>query len=317
MLKKHISVLIAIFAVLMAFSGCVPSEIQEVSSIPEDAVWERDPNEHWISGESGEKTNVGKHEFDEESFCAVCKSFVEFWTDGGADICNYDEKYNLTRSTSYDHEGNVLFDYVMEYEYNEKGALSYSATYQNGMLYETYELTDNDVRQCFYNGDGSYSVEIGRTDPEEIDEKRSYDAEGNLVFESYTKNFLTEEGAVYFTEVTSYYHTSEIKQIFIYNANGDELSCRTYNFGGKLLSTYDYIYEYGEENLITYQKILLNGNLNTEIFYDVITENGTCYAQKNKQIVYYENGEKLVIEFDELENEKSFTNYDANGNIKE
>ena len=112
------------------------------------------------------------------------------------------------------------------------------------------------------------------------------------------------------------FYFSEIKQITEYNANGDELSCKTYNFGDELLSSYDYVYEYGEENIIIYQKTLFNGNPESEYFFEVITENGEPLPQLKKAITYYENGSKLVREYDENGNEIT-TNYDAEGNIIE
>ncbi len=297
--------------IIAAISGCAQEEI------PEDAIWDRNPGEHWINGENGEKLHIGEHELDEENFCTVCKSFVEYQTDGSTDVCNYDEKYNLTRSTSFDSEGNILFDYVMEYKYNEKNAISYEATYQNGRLYEETEYLEDEIIKNFYEEDGSHSIEIYRKDISEIDEGRSYDAEGNLLYEHFNQNFITDEGSVYLTRVTDIHYFIEIKQIREFNAIGDEISCKSYNLGDELLSSYDYIYEYGEENIINYQKTLFNGNLESENFFDIITENGELLSQLKKTITYYENGSKLVREFDKNGNEISAINYDANGNVIE
>ena len=127
--------------------------------IPEDAIYDRNLTEHWINGEDGEKLNLGEHELGEYKpgdmvTCFVCGSEISFWTDGGADVCNYDERYNLIRSTSYFSDGSLIFDYVMEYRYNEKNAISYEATYQNGRLYEETEYLENEIIKNFYEEDG-------------------------------------------------------------------------------------------------------------------------------------------------------------------
>ena len=443
MLKKHLSVLTVFLAVLMLFFGCVPSDFHEVYVVPKDAIWDRNPDEHWINSKKGEKLHVAGHEFDEEGFCTVCKSFVEYWTDGGADVCNYDEKYNLTRSTSFDEEGNIFFDYVMEYRYGKNDEIIYCATYQNGRLYETYENIEGTVQKEYFEEDGTHSLSItytGYLGDTIINQWYAYDNEDNVHYESYTETLLDEnseeyliretetdyktgiktvgeydsymnpllseeydfdgnllsrregyyeysdEGFLlykkillngkpeievffdaetfyetkklsyeedgsytvteyneeglgisnvhydsdgvlvyesyndytsrYLSKVTLLHYFSEIKQITEYNANGDELSCKTYNFGDELLSSYDYVYEYGEENIIIYQKTLFNGNPESEYFFEVITENGELFPRLKKTVTYYENGSKLVREYDENGNEIT-TNYDAEGNIIE
>lgn len=437
MLKKYFSVLILVFAVLAAFSGCFSEE---------DPVYDRNLTEHWINGENGEKLNLGEHELGEYSpgdmvTCSVCKSEIAFWMDGGADICNFDEKGNPIRSSTYFPDGSVSFDYVMEYRYGENDEIIYCATYQNGRLYETYENIEGTVQKEYFEEDGTHQLSItytGYLGDTIVNQWYAYDKEDNVHYESYTETLLDENGegyliketgtdyktgiktvgeydsymnpllfeeydfegnllssrvghyeysdegvliykkillngkpeieiffdaetfyetkklsyeedgsytvteyneeglgisnvhydsdgvlvyesyndytSRYLSKVTLLHYFSEIKQITEYNANGEELSCKTYNFDDELLSSYDYVYEYGEENIITYQKALFNGNPESEHFYEVITENGELLPQLKKAITYYENGSKLVREYDENGNEIA-TNYDAEGNI--
>ena len=199
---------------------------------------------------------------------------------------------------------------------DEKNAISYEATYQNGRLYEETEYLENEIIKNFYEEDGSHSIEIYREDINEIDEGRFYDAEGNLLYEHFQQNFTTDEGIVYLTRVTNIYYFDEIKQVFEFNSNGDELSCKTYGFDDSLISSYDYVYEYGEENLIVYQKTLFNGNLESEYFFEIINENGEKISRNTKTITYYEDGSKLVREYDKNGYETT-TSYDPNGNIIE
>lgn len=311
MLKKYLSVLTVFLTVLMLFFGCVPSDFHEVYVVPEDAVWDRNPVEHWINSENGEKLHISEHEFDEEGFCTVCKSFVECWTDGGADVCNYDEKYNLTRSTSFDEEGNILFDYVMEYRYDKNDEIIYCATYQNGRLYETYENIEGTVQKEYFEEDGTHQLSItytGYLGDTIINQWYAYDKEDNVHYESYTETLLDENGEGYLIRETGTDYKTGIKTVGEYDSYMNPLLFEEYDFEGNLLSSREGHYEYSDDGFLLYKKILLNGKPEIEIFFDAET------FYETKKLSYEEDGSYTVTEYDENGNETSVTHYDAEGN---
>ncbi|MBQ2898801.1 MAG: hypothetical protein IJE28_03565 [Oscillospiraceae bacterium] len=163
------------------------------------------------------------------------------------------------------------------------------------------------LRKTTYNPDGSLTNDMNY----------KYDTDGNLVFESSEERFCTKDGSHYLTRITEFYYFSEIKQVHELNAFGDMLSSKSYNFGDELLSTYDYSYEYGENNLVEYQKTLFNGNPYMEIFFEIKEENGEFRSWKKRSIVYYDDGSRMESEFDENEDVISEIIYDAQGNIIE
>ena len=297
-----------ILALIMAFSGCFSGKVKE------DAVYDRNPDEHWINSKKGEKLHVAEHEFDEEGFCTVCKSFVEYWTDGGADVCNYDEKYNLTRSTSFDEEENILFDYVMEYRYGENDEIIYCATYQNGRLYETYENIDGTIQEEYFEESGYHTLSItykGYLGDTIINQWYAYDPEDNVRYESYTETFIDENGEKHRVKETETNYLDGIKTIGEYDSCMNPLFIKEYDFDGNLLSAIEGYYEYNEEGVLLYKKILLNGKLESEIFFDA----ETFYETKN--ISYTEDGSCTVLEYDKNGDIISETRYDKDGNIIE
>ena len=216
-----------------------------------------------------------------------CEDFIAYSDENSYDGY-YDKKiiYNEDRSYTvfdYDESGNLFSE--TEYSVSENGTVFLS-------------------EETSYNGDGSTSV-IKR------------DESGEITFESYKEIFTTEEGALYLGKVTEFYHFTGIKQVHEYNVFGDMISSKSYNFGDELLSTYDYVYEYGENNLVVYKKELFNGKLSGEFFYEVVptTEESNFENRLVKTISYEEDGSKFVWEYDENEILIKETHYDAKGNI--
>ena len=426
--------LLLIFAALaLIFSGCSG----------ENAVYDRNTTEHWINGKNGKKLNTEEHRLDENNFCSVCQSEIAFAFDGGAEINNFDEKGNQIRFTGYSKDGSVTYDYTTEYRYGENDEIVYSATYQDGRLYETYENIGGTIQEEYFEKDGSHTLSItyegylGDTiinqwyayDPDgniyyesciesiiddegnsyiltettanyqkgvktfgEYDEKNnpvfrkeydldgnllalyefvfeydkkgglvyekqlldgkpsfeiffdvveegdnfyslekksityaedgsktiySLDEKGNIIFESHEEFFFTKDGEHYLTTVTEIYDITGIKQVTDFNSNGDELSCKSYNLGGELLSTYDYVYEYGEGNCAEYVKIFFNGKLSEEHFFNIVSSENGFESRISKRICYVEDGSYFVYEYDENESEIDAAHFDSNGNIIE
>ena len=223
----------------------------------------------------------------------------------------YDEKNNPVFRKEYDLDGNLLALYEFVFEYDKKGGLVYEKQLLDGK--PSFEIFFDVVEE----GDNFYSLEKKSITYAEDGSKTIYslDEKGNIIFESHEEFFFTKDGEHYLTTVTEIYDITGIKQVTDFNSNGDELSCKSYNLGGELLSTYDYAYEYGEENLIVYEKIMRHGNLYKEYFSKVITQDEGLATYLYKEIVYHETGH-YVIEY-ENGGITSETHYDSEGNIIE
>ncbi|MBR3962604.1 MAG: hypothetical protein IKK14_03660 [Oscillospiraceae bacterium] len=305
--------ILLVLAVLAAvFSGCSAKE-------PENILWERNPSEHWINGKNGEKLNVGEHELDEESFCKICGCEIVYQVDGVITVSNYDEKGNPVRVTNFAFQGKSFDDYITEYKYDENGGILYSETFENGRLCETFEKTGETVQKDYYYIDGSHHLSItypGYLGDTIISQWYSYDPEGNVEYEEYTENLLDKNGEIYLNRTTSIHYPTETKVVSEANALGHPLSVEKYDLDGNLIDNYDYAYEYGEENLIVYEKIIHQGKLYKEHFLKVITQGEGLVTQPCKEITYHETGH-YVIEYDENGNITAETHYDSDGNIIE
>ena len=302
---------IVIFMIIaLVLSGC---------SFSEKAVWDRDPSEHWQISKTGEKTNVGEHEFDEEGFCTVCKSKIIIQINGNIDVCNYDENGNQIRLTSFPPGNYNPWEYITEYEYDENGEVSQSKTYCNGELCETFERNGETVQQDYYYDDGSHQLSIiypGYLGNTIIKQWYSYDPDGNVSYESYTESLLDENGEAYLHKTSETIYSTETKIISESNAFMHPVSVEKYDFDGNLIDDYDYAYEYGEENLIIYEGIYRQGKIYKEHFSRVITEGEGLVNQPYKEVTHHENG-YYIIEYDDMGNVSSETHYDPEGNVIE
>ena len=304
--------LVFIFAVLAAvLSGCIAEE-------PENAVWERNPTEHWINGKNGEKLNVGEHELDEESFCEICGCEIFDHGNGVITVSNYDEKGNPVRVTNFAFGGNSFDDYISEYKYDENGEVLYSETFENGRLCETFEKNGETVQKDYYYIDGSHHLSIsypGYLGDTIISQWYAYNPEGNIEYEEHNESLADKNGEIYLNRTTYIHYPTETKVVSEANALGHPLSVEKYDLDGNLIDDYDYAYEYGEENLIVYEKIMRHGNLYKEYFSKVVTQGEGLATDLYKEIVYHETGHYVI----EYENGGiiSETHYDSEGNIIE
>ena len=306
-------ILLVLLIIALAFSGCISEKI------PEDAIYDRNLTEHWINGEDGEKLNLGEHELGEYKpgdmvTCSVCQSEIAFAFDGGAEINNFNEKGNQIRCTGYSKDGSVAYDYVTEYRYGENDEIIYCATYQNGRLYETYENIDGTIQEEYFEESGYHTLSItykGYLGDTIINQWYAYDPEDNVRYESYTETFIDENGEKHRVKETETNYLDGIKTIGEYDSCMNPLSIKEYDFDGNLLSAIEGYYEYNEEGVLLYKKILLNGKLESEIFFDA----ETFYETKN---IYYSNdGSYTVTEYNENGDIISETRYDLDGNIIE
>ncbi len=250
-MKKAV-VFIIIFVLVLIFSGCSAKnpeiESPEISATlennetfePEENLpWNRNIEEHWKVGENGEKLETSAHELGEDKICHVCKSFVAVYSEGSAEIIDFDEHSNPVHRTIYNSNGAVRLETFTEYEYDEYGNAIFEKTYPN----TEYTKTDRDISIHSYtvkneydkDSDGKFHL-IKRTvtsgDGMFVEEKYEeslitstsyFDAEGKILTEvSY--NYSTDEsGNRYLSEQIEHDCLYGTKYFYGYNAKGDLL----------------------------------------------------------------------------------------------
>ncbi|MBR6657005.1 MAG: hypothetical protein IKL18_02390 [Oscillospiraceae bacterium] len=327
MLKKHLCVLIAIFAVLMAFSGCSSEEIPENSDLYENSPWHRNLFEHWQTDGRLEKINVGEHEF-KNGVCSVCKTEIEDLGDSFV-LTDYREDSKPRRETRYDPSGNMIneinYEYDVEgrlvnkleheYYYNKSGILTNSKLFQRGALLYEYEYATAANGSVYTKKQTCHDGENGSSLTE-------YDEHGNaLIYNTYDKNGET------ITEITSEYslnssgnHYVSREVILNYGRNEkiiyeyDEHYQYTLVISEDFAGTYYYedVYEneYDENGNLVYKRRFQNGQLMEETYFRDPSD--TSYVIE-KYITYGNDGTFAVFEYDIYGNETNVTDYYKDG----
>lgn len=98
-------------------------------------------------------------------------------------VSTYDVDWNLLTSIGYDEEGEVIYEDVYEYEFDEEGNVRIQVTYTNGIKsYEaSYEIGDDEeeylVHEVYYDEDGEIFDEYYYDKNGEILDEYDYDEE--------------------------------------------------------------------------------------------------------------------------------------------
>ena len=97
-----------------------------------------------------------------------------------------------------------------------------------------------------------------------------------------------------------------------YDARGNVLSRKTFSVDGELLNEVRYERDYDENGNILIEKYFDNGVLREEDMYSSNDGGGLSLVSS---VYYYEDGGKVLREFDELGEVTSEIEYDADGNV--
>jgi YD repeat-containing protein len=255
--------------------------------------WERDEKNHWRVLESGEKAEEAAHTM-EDVLCTVCGTEIWLFEDGCADLNNYNEQYDLLRSTSFDENGAVVYDNAFAYGYDEQGCKLWEKQYESKKLVAqtVYQVTAEGaslpVWSETYFEDGTWG-------------RNEYDAYGNCVrLYSYNADgtVLSEESCEYAeTDFGWYYMTKSTVNmegtIFIgeYNEYGDRTRSYIAEPDGTVLFDTVFIHEY-EEGILVSSKNYESGVLSWETYYNA---DGMII----QEIEYLEDGSIIVYDYDE------------------
>ena len=295
---------------LALFCGCSSDEPVIEENFPEETSqekWDRDPFEHWQNGENGEKLNAAEHEMGEDFLCKICGCRVTDWGDGTFNVDNYDENFNVIRSTAYDSDGS-FDDYTYEYGYDEDGNIISAKEYENGKLFAEYEYAiDNNgnhlpVNSTVYFSDGIKTV-TEYNDNGDIEKEVSYFADGSLYYESFYEYAVSSDGFSYCVKISETDHSENLKYYYSYNEMDDCISYESTE------------YEYNEEGWVIYKKLYVNGLPSEENYFGIFDDGeGGRWTYYEKQILYNEDGSYTVCEYDEYDELLSKTAFDADGN---
>lgn len=269
---KKIGMLLA--ALSLAITMTAPS-LAESTPVPEAPTfaWERDAQAHWHVQENGEKTDVAAHALT-EGVCVVCGSEILTDEEGWTEVSSYNEHGDLTRSTSFDPTGAVIYDCTIDYAYDEQGNMLWEREFDGETLMSeaTYMVDADGLHHLAYAV--SYDEDGGMTradydENENIILLCTYAADGTLTYEENNEYALDENGWYYLIKSTAKLEdgTTLISE---YNERRDWLRAAIVEADGTISSDTTYAYVY-EGDMKKSCKIFESGVLTMEEIYD---ENG-------------------------------------------
>lgn len=177
-----------------------------------------------------------------------------------------------------------------------------------------YDDQGNTVLELQYNADGILEISLRR--------EYTYDASGNvLVLKEYTDDALSYEveyapdadGIPCAVKDTIYWEDGS-KEYCEYDQNGSPLLMISYDADGQVLYHNRYAYTYDAEGNILTQKNYENDILVSEYEYAVYADVDYSYTYTVKETIYYEDGSKLILEYNENFEIISESYFDAEGN---
>lgn len=319
---RKIMCLLCVLAVLL-LAGCGGPSRQETPSTTQQEVpdttenvhthvltqWETDGWHHWYVCDCGEQAEYGEHTLDDEGICTACGICFVDNGDGSCSILTYDEWGSMNSDTGYDAEGNVIYCFRVESEYDEIGNVLYSAQYYDDVLtseevYLPCENPDNGsiylAESVSYAEDGSKTV-YTYNEVSYFTSVLEYDAEGNLVSTTLMEYEFDEEGNC-IRQMSRRNDVLILDQVSFVSPQGEVLdsTLKQWDDEGNLESEWIHSYEYDGEGNITYHAIHLNGVIYSEDFYALDAEGCRYHC---REISYDENGEVMED-----------ISYDADGN---
>lgn len=311
---KKFTVLLMALVMVAAMTACSSHTHTEGEN------WVADSTGHWkVCKECGEKIQTGNHTLNDESKCTVCASEIMAWEDS-VSVYTYDEYENIIRMAEYDADGKLISETVNEYEYDANGNVTKGKEYTDGKLSSETEYIVSDgesisAKYTQYNEDGSKFVN-------EYDGYGNVivlidcDAEGNVNLQANYEYAKNDDGEWYKKSATeSYSDGTKIKAE--YDEHENNLSCVNYDADGNVAFTEDWEYTYADNGFVATEKNYVDGVLNTETVYKIITEEDGIFNYPETVTNYNEDGSKTVCVYDENGETVSETNYDAFNNVIE
>lgn len=301
-MKKQIAFVLMICAMLIAvLSACGGTHTHQLAQ-----TWEVDPANHWKTcTDCGEIVEQAAHTLSEDDQCTVCGAQIIDWDDSRS-LYLYNDNGDLLKSADYDRDGNLMTETICQYEYDNDGLLIASATTTDGVLVEecTYTAVNGEsviARSISYAYDGTKFIN-------DFDEHGnligliSYDAEGNVEYQSASEYAQTADGEWYETKCT-YTEYDGTVYVSTYAENHDQIGLVVYDTDGSVLQSKAWERTYDDEGRWQTVKIYNNDVLIEEAIYQTVVDEYGCSTFPKTVTEYHEDGTITV------------TNYDENGEI--
>ena len=266
-----------------------------------------------------------------------------WYSDGSGSRSEYDISGNKTHTVNYHADGGVAEECL--YEYSSDGVRMAEKRYSGSVLMGEYEFMLGETgekllaRSCTYEEDGSYMlVEYdeccnetyeGRfgadgTAEWEFRYENEYDADGNLVRTAdYLNGSLYRIAEFVFGEdengfswsmrgkITQYSEDGSVT-VSEYDPDGAWATETEYDAAGNAIYDQRYEYDYDDNGNLVGARFFVDGRLSEESSYTVNAEGVT---ETEQVTMHFEDGGKLVSEYDKDRNLLNETLYDADGNV--
>lgn len=263
--KRILPLLMSGLLVLNALSGCGKHKHAAGD------IWERNATEHWRLCECGEKLESGTHQLQND-VCTLCGS--EIWDTGDEiHIYNYDEMGSTIHSSSYNTQGELLYDQVFNYEYSANGLILRESVWENGFC----------IQETEYDENGNVTI------------SRSYEEGIGLSLESRYEYTQNADGLDYQSGAIEYFVALGVTYAYQYSPYGDLISLVKYDADNNVVFTEQYEREYNEEGQKLWEKRYTNSILTFEIVgYTTVTLEDGWMRFPAETVEYYEDGSRLV-----------------------
>lgn len=277
--------------------GCGDSRTHQVAD-----TWETDLTHHWKScADCGETVENDAHTLNEDNRCTVCGAQIVDWGDTKS-LSLYNDNGDMLKTAEYDLNGKLITETICRYEYDGDGRLTSSETITDGVLTEecTYTSVDGEsvIARCIsYAEDGTKFIndydEYGN-----VVRLISYDAEGNVDYQSESEYALSADGVWYEAKCTSTEQDGSVS-VGTFSENEDQIGLIRYDAAGSILCSYAWEYTYDEDGNWQTMKYYRDGVLAEETLYKTVTteDGSTTYPETVTE--YHEDGTQTVTTYDE------------------
>jgi len=241
--------------------------------------------------------------------------YVDYYEDGTVTDVEYNPDGEIIRTRFFDEDGKLESESTSEYAYTDEGE-SYESVYTETLAdgtkgYVEYNQYGDVVKREYWNPDGSLQF----SEVYEYD----YDEDGNrLWIKEYRDGVLTFEVLNYaegsdgegsywrYPENTIDYYEDGSRLLTYYGVDTEVAKETFCGADGTVKWEFRYIYEYDDEGNRTHAAVYENDWLSRETEY-ALDSDGWTY--KCRETEYLSTGEKIVREFDEMEELISETSY--------
>lgn len=257
-MKKTFLLLCLLLTLLLSACGGKEAQSDSSDEIHPHAFTDRGANatHHFMLCECGEKDDVVKHDFTEDSFCETCGFYIYDIGDGWYSFYIPDEYGSIVRQMDFNDHDKLVCTRHSEIEYYDDQNPKVVKEYLDGTLQsqQTFQRCENPENGDVYLSEEIYYAEDGSQEILHYDEycntlsvamtdsvgdiitqdvyTYEFDADGNCIHETISTNGTPSlemfyqadaDGSFYPYRYIYYTETGEIESEFYYDAFGNEI----------------------------------------------------------------------------------------------